>query len=125
MPEEIPLEIPIRLKRRGVELKLIMGREGHSPVTPDRTLISTIAQAQRWFEELRLGQAASVTDLAKRHRLDRCTVSCTLPLAFLAPDIVDAILDGRQSLELTATRLKRIGGLPASWSAQRQLLGMA
>jgi hypothetical protein len=67
----------------------------------------------------------SVTDLAKLHGVDRCEAGRTLPLAFLAPDIVEAILDGRQPLELTATRLKRIGELPPNWSAQRALLGFA
>jgi hypothetical protein len=45
-----------------------------------------------------------------------------LPLAFLAPDIVEAILQGRQPVELTVLRLKRIG-LPLSWVEQRRLLG--
>ena len=66
-----------------------------------------------------------VLDLANGHGVDRGNVSKTLPLAFLAPDIVQDIFDGRQPLELTASRLKRIGELPASWAAQRQLLGLA
>ena len=43
----------------------------------------------------------------------------------LAPDIVEAILAGRQPVELTVSRLKRIGDLPVSWAEQRQLLGFA
>jgi len=43
----------------------------------------------------------------------------------LPPDIVEAILDGRQPFELTASRLKRIRDLPISWAEQRQLLGFA
>jgi DNA invertase Pin-like site-specific DNA recombinase len=46
-----------------------------------------------------------------------------LPLAFLAPDIVDAILDGRQPVELTSTRLRRHRPIPLSWQHQRRLLG--
>ena len=80
-------------------------------------------QATRWFEDLRSGEAALVLDLANGHGVDRGNVGKALPLACLAPDIVQDILDGRQPLELTASRLKRIGELPASWSAQRQLLG--
>jgi hypothetical protein len=49
-------------------------------------------------------------------------VSRCLPLAYLAPDIVEAILQGRQPVELTVLRLKRIG-LPLSWVEQRRLLG--
>jgi hypothetical protein len=50
-------------------------------------------------------------------------VSRILPLAFLAPDIVEAILDGRQPPELTAARLKRMRDLPLDWQQQRRYLG--
>jgi hypothetical protein len=46
-----------------------------------------------------------------------------LPLGLLAPDIVTGVLEGRQPVELTTSRLKWIGNLPPSWAAQRQLLG--
>ena len=46
-----------------------------------------------------------------------------LPLAFLAPDIVEAIVQGRQPVALTARYLKRLKPLPASWAEQRRLLG--
>ncbi len=71
------------------------------------------------------GEAASLTDLAQRHGIDRWTVGHILPLAFLAPDIVQAILGGRQPVALTASRLMRLGDLPSSWAAQRRLLGLA
>ncbi len=47
------------------------------------------------------------------------------PLGLLAPDIVEAILAGRQPIELTAKRLKRIRDLPVSWAEQRRVLGFA
>ena len=46
-----------------------------------------------------------------------------LPLALLAPDIIEAILDGRQPTELTAVRLKRLRQLPLDWLQQRRHLG--
>jgi len=49
-------------------------------------------------------------------------VSRFLPLAFLAPDIVEAILAGRKPVELTSKKLKRLRNLPKSWEEQRQLL---
>jgi len=66
---------------------------------------------------------ASGRKLARRDGIDPGDVSRILPLAFLAPDIVEAILGGRQPIDLTATRLKRIPNLPLEWAAQRQLLG--
>ena len=100
--------------------------DGRAPAAnPDPKLIAAVAQAHLWFEALRSGEAASVRDLAIGLGLDRGDVGRTLPLASLAPDIVQDIFDGRQPLELTVSRLRRIGELPASWAAQRQLLGFA
>ncbi len=118
----IPLEIPVRFRRRGVEMKLVMTGERASTTNPDARLIATLARAYRWSEELRTGVASSVGDLVSRHGVDQGEVSRCLPLAFLAPDIVEAILQGRQPGELTAARLKRIR-LPLSWVEQRRLLG--
>jgi len=55
--------------------------------------------------------------------VDEGDVSRFLPLAFLAPDIVEAILRGEQPVSLTAEKLKRLRNLPKSWEEQRELLG--
>ncbi len=117
----IRLDIPVRFRRRGAEMKLVMTDEMASTTNPDARLIATLARAHRWSEELRTGVASSVGDLVTRHGVDQGDVSRSLPLAFLAPDIVEAILQGRQPVELTVLRLKRIG-LPLSWVEQRRLL---
>ena len=121
-PGAILLDIPVRFRRRGAEMKLVMTDERASTTNPDARLIAAVAQAHRWSEELRTGVASSVGDLVTRHGVDQGDVSRSLPLAFLAPDIVEAILQGRQPVELTAARLKRIR-LPLSWAEQRRLLG--
>jgi site-specific DNA recombinase len=64
-----------------------------------------------------------VREIAKHDGLDPSDVGRILQLAFLAPDIVEAILAGRQPLDLTAKRLKRVGTLPLGWQDQRRLLG--
>ena len=116
-------EIPVSLKKRGVELKLVLS-DGRSPdPQPDSTLIALIRQADEWMTDLRRGQAISVRDLARQKAVDRGDVSKALPLFYLAPDIIQAILEGRQPVDLTASRLKRISALPVSWAEQRQLLG--
>jgi len=123
--EELPFELPLAIRRRGVETKLIIGESGTSMAVPDTGLVSLLVQSQRWFAELCAKRDLTINDLAKRHRVDSGDISRILPLAFLAPDIIEAILDGRQPCELTAARLKRIGELPLSWKAQRQMLGFA
>jgi DNA invertase Pin-like site-specific DNA recombinase len=122
---DVTLELPVRFKRRGVEMKLILTNEQEPKPKPDPILIKAVAEGHGWFEELRSATIPSVGDLAERHGIDQGDVSRRLPLAFLAPDIVEAILEGRQPIELTAARMMRIRDLPLSWAKQRQRLGFA
>ena len=62
-------------------------------------------------------------ELAKIENEDRNEISRILPLAFLAPNIVESILSGTQPVDLTALHLKRLSNLPSNWSQQRQELG--
>jgi hypothetical protein len=69
------------------------------------------------------GQVRSVTDIANTEGVDRSDVGRVLQLAFLAPDIVEAIVLGRQPVTLTARGLGRLVALPLDWTEQRRLLG--
>jgi hypothetical protein len=69
------------------------------------------------------GEITTVRDIANQEGLDEGDVSRFLPLVFLAPDIVEAILAGVQPVELIPEKLKRLRNLPKSWEEQRQLLG--
>jgi hypothetical protein len=122
----IELTASISLKRRGVEAKLIVenGASGESP-RHDCNLIGLVAKAHTWLEELKTGGIPSIDALAAREKIDAGDVSRFLGLAFLAPDLVKAILEGRQPIELTAERLKRLAPLPTLWSEQRVALGFA
>ena len=119
----IVIVAPIALKRRGVEARLVIGGDNTSSAKPDTSLIAVIASARNWFSELQSGEVKSVVELSVRHKVDRSHVSRILPLAFLAPDIVAAIIDGRTEPNLTLSYIKRLK-LPASWQAQRKLLGI-
>ena len=92
---------------------------------PDQNLITTIARAHRWLNLLTTGNVNSINELAEREEVDRNEVSRFLPLAFLAPDIVETILDGKQPVDLTYERLRRMPPLPNSWKEQREHLGFA
>jgi site-specific DNA recombinase len=117
------ISVPFALKRRGNEAKLIIGNQAEEPTLVDETLIKIISNAHRWMQQLQSGAATTVVEIAKAETLDDGEVSRVLPLAFLAPDIVEAILNGRQPLNLTARDLKRLKPLPTSWANQRQVLG--
>lgn len=118
-----PYDISVSLKKRGVEKKFIITDDRNTPANFDSPLIAAVAKGHKWFGALRSGKAKSVSDLAAQCKKERTEVGRITQLAFLAPDIVEAILAGRQPFELTATRLRRIGDLPVSWDDQRRVLG--
>ncbi len=73
------------------------------------------------FEELTAGRARSLRELAERDGITRRYVRHLVDLAFLSPELVEVILQGRQTVELTATRLTE-RDLPLDWADQRSLL---
>ncbi len=117
------ITIPAKLKRCGIETRFII--HDHSDQGPHqitvRGLQNTLLRALRWHEELASGAIASTTDLAKRENLAQRYVAFILKLAFLAPDIMEAIINGNIPVNLTIARLKK--GFPMDWTLQRQALG--
>jgi DNA invertase Pin-like site-specific DNA recombinase len=125
LDDVVAMAVSTRLRRRGVEAKLVIDNPGAAPRTRDLRLCRQVAQAHLWFSQLTSQQASSIRAIARREGLHECDVSRTLRLAFLAPDIVETILAGRQPLELTAETLRRLARLPMAWTAQRRLLGFS
>ena len=83
----------------------------------DNVLVKAIARAFRWRELLERGEYATVVEIADAERINESYVSRLLRLTLLAPEIVEAILDGRQSPTITLAVLMR--RLPVSWNDQR------
>ena len=90
----------------------------------DQGLCKLIANARFWFEALADGRVGSVRELAGHESVPETEITRILPLAFIAPHIVEAVLDGRQPVELTATSLRRMEQFPSDWAAQRIALGV-
>jgi hypothetical protein len=111
------------MRRRGVETHLIVGGPSSTKRNIDDALVRTIAQARSWFERLQLDSTASIKTIAEHEKIPASEVSRTLPLAFLSPKIVKAILRGEQPIELTTTTLLRRPDLPMDWTAQEAVLG--
>ena len=88
-----------------------------------KAFVSTRGRAHRWRIAIEEGEIARIDDLAKREGLHRRRVRELLRLAFLAPDVQRAIVDGQQPKDLTLERLTEIGP-PASWQEQRRRLGL-
>ncbi|MEM7237006.1 MAG: recombinase family protein, partial [Pseudomonadota bacterium] len=107
---------PFQQRRRGVENKLILGGAAS---TPDPILIRHIATARRWLELIKAGR--SFEGIVTMDEIPKRRVQQLFGLAFLAPDIVRAILDGQQPEGLTTDRLTR-QPLPLDWQAQRAIV---
>jgi site-specific DNA recombinase len=124
-PSDSPIELtaPVAFRRRGVEMRLVLPAVAlqNDRSRCDPTLIKAIARGRAWFEELAAGRARSLRELAERDGITRRYVRRLVDLAFLSPELVEAILQGRQSVELTATRLIELD-LPLDWVEQRSLL---
>lgn len=105
--------------------KMLVGASSSREPRFDEALIKAVVRAHRWARELTDGSATSIAAVARREGLQRTYVSRHLPLAFLAPDIVTAILAGEQPLGITVERLLEGPSLPLDWDTQRQALRIA
>jgi len=113
--------VPVQIKRRGVELRLVIGGETSPAPRGDPTLLKAVARGYRWFNELISGKSASAAAIAKREGLRKQYVGRFIPLAFLAPTIVAAIVRGLQPAELNLEALTR-ADLPLDWTTQQREL---
>jgi site-specific DNA recombinase len=121
--DPIELTAAVAFRRRGVETKMMLpgrAQQMHSSRC-DPVLIKAIARGRAWFEELVTGPARSLEELAKRNGISRRYIRRLVNLAFLSPELVEAMLQGRQPVELTATRLSELD-LPLDWTEQHRLL---
>jgi DNA invertase Pin-like site-specific DNA recombinase len=126
LPHQVAIarSFPMQLKRRGVELRLIVGEHNRSAAVVDLSLLKAVARAHRWFDEISTGKARSLAAIAAREGLAVRYVGRLIRLAFLAPEIVESIVEGRQPTTLTAEALTRRIELPLSWCSQRTALNV-
>jgi site-specific DNA recombinase len=119
----IARDIPLQIKRRGVEMRLII-EEAPTPTSiVDPVLLKEVARAHRCFDALLAGKVSAMSELSKLEGIDERYVRRILPLAFLAPEVVDAIARGAHPIDLTAKRLIRKTELPLEWRSQKRALG--
>jgi site-specific DNA recombinase len=122
-PRTHAIVVPVRITKRGIEQKLIIGDGVMATIARDEALVKAVARAYSWFEDIRMRRVSDLSELAIREQLTRSYVQAHLPLAFLAPSIVGAILEGRQPADLSLKQLMYRTDLALSWSSQRQRLG--
>lgn len=83
--------------------------------------MASIVRGRRWLTELITDASASAESIAKREQCRIRKVNLTISLAFVAPDLVKAAIDGRLPHGMGVTRL---ADLPADWSRQLRILGL-
>lgn len=124
MPQTITVRVPMAFTKRGGR-KLMIGPTGMEALTPprarmDSTIVKAIARAFRWKTMLESGQFGSISELARAEKINQSYLCRVLRLTLLAPDIVEAILDGRQANALQLHTLLKPG--PVLWEKQRSAI---
>ena len=120
IPETITIHVPFRIVKRGGRKEMILPPGAREPRQTDDTLVKALARAFRWKRMLDSGEYATIAELAQREKIAAPFLTRTMRLAQLAPDLVEAILDGRQPRGLTLEALR--SPLPPDWAGQRQAL---
>jgi site-specific DNA recombinase len=120
------LAVPIELRRSGREIKLLIeGTDPFATAKPDARLIKLLIRARRFNATLVDSDGLPFAALAKREGVSPSYFTRLVRLSYLAPDIIQAILDGRQPRDLTADKLLAHSRLPLTWHQQRRVLGFA
>jgi len=116
------IECPFTMRRRGVETRIVLTNGQPQSGAADQALVDLVLRSHRYLAQLTEGTDRSLTDIAIANGVELSEVSRTLPLAFLSPKLVDAILTGNHPVQLTTQRLSRLPDLPLSWANQEALL---
>ena len=118
----ITLEIPVTLKRYNGEMRLIIpGQVENEPRRqPVHALVKAISRAHEWVRRIEAGEYKDQRAIAAATGFNERYISHILPSAFLAPDIVEGILDGNHSSGLNLPRL--LNNAHPNWRDQRSYL---
>jgi site-specific DNA recombinase len=116
----IILEADAQLRRCGGEVRLLLADTEQNRARPVLSLVRAVARAHDWMDRILSGEIPNQCALAKETGFDKRYISRIIPLAFLAPDITEAILDGKQDPNLSLE--KCVSEIPFEWSQQRAII---
>lgn len=122
-PEVITIQVPFRVVKRGGRKEMRLPDGAAQPARTDNTLVKALARAFRWKRMLDSGEFTTMGELAEREGIAPSYMTRVLRLTMLAPDIVEAILDGRAGPEVTLARVME--PFPSSWTEQKSAFGHA
>jgi hypothetical protein len=117
----ITVRVPLAIRRQPGRKTIVSPNGGAADpyirTRADPAMIKALARAFGWKRQLEDGSYASISEIAAAEKIDRGYVGCILRLTLLAPDIVEAILDGRQPADLGLPILLK--PFPLEWDSQR------
>ncbi len=118
IPSTLSVRVPFAVRKRGGR-KLVITPDGETRrprPRVDSALVKALARAHRWQRLLESGECVSITELAAAEKIDRSYLCRVLRLTLLAPEVVEAIVDGRQPEAVTLPALMK--GFPVEWERQ-------
>jgi hypothetical protein len=116
----LTVRVPLAVRKQRGGRKLVLtpgGMASRGASAADTTLVKALARAFRWRRMMETGRFATINELAAAEKINSSYVSRVLRLTLLAPDIVEAILDGRQPEGMTLPGL--MDPFPVEWERQR------
>jgi hypothetical protein len=128
MTDTVTVRVPLAIRKRGGR-KVVVSPDGsvlpttsrHVATNADPALLKALGRAFRWKRLLDDGTYASVSDISRAEKLDRTYVGDVLRLALLAPELVEAIVEGRQPEQVTLPSLLK--AWPIEWAHQQRITG--
>jgi hypothetical protein len=117
IPDTVTLHVPFRIMKRGGRKEMRLPEGAPSPRQADKALVKALARAFRWKRMLDSGEFATIAELAEREGIATSYITRILRLTLLAPEIVEAILDGTQGAEVTLAQVQE--PFPVEWLGQR------
>lgn len=119
IPDTVTVHVPFRVVKRGGRKEMQLPEGAEQSRRTDNVLVKALARAFRWKRMLESGEFATIAELAEREEMAPSYMTRVLRLTLLAPDIVEAILDGKQGPEVTLARVME--PFSAIWTAQRDI----
>jgi len=116
IPDTVTLHVPFRIVKRGGRKEMQLPEGATQSRRTDSTLVKALARAFRWKRMLDSGEFATIAELSEREGIAPSYMTRVLRLTLLAPDIVEAILDGKQGREVTLAQL--LEPFPLAWQQQ-------
>ena len=118
IPETLTVYVPFRIRKRGGRKVMVMPDGAPDPRPQvDNTMVKALARAFRWKRKLESGEFTSIAELADHEKIVSSYLTRILRLTLLAPEIVEGIVGGRQTVGLT----ELLEPFPVEWKMQSML----